>query len=305
MSLIIKRKPKVGQLLIEDDKKQVDTLTSILAPYRQQEFIPSNIIQQVIHFTFPTSSIVHTYSPHHHIIKLTINELLQAPIMNWQFNRPADKIRCEDIARYIAISKKPMDTMLFVNFNNKKQAYDMIDGIHRYNALMIIKEKTSHLDFITENEYSGDMVWLWNSFILLNVRMNTPEGELIEVFKTLNKSNPIPELYVRDVVKDKRELIQSVAIKWQNKFKVHFSSSSKPNKPNINRDRFIDVLDAVYDKYKLMEETKDKLEQILERNNVHILQNLPKKLSPLVRQKCEASGCWLFLYSPEELIKML
>lgn len=305
MAKIMKRKPNVGQLIIMEDKKQVETLESILAPYEQQEFIPTHIIPQLIQCTFPTSTIIHTYSANHHIIKVTVNELLKAPIMNWEFNRPADRVRCEDIARYIAISKKPVDTMLFVNFNNKKQVYDMIDGIHRYNALMIVKEKTEHLDFISANEYSGDMTWLWNSFILLNVRTNTPEGEQIEVFKSLNKSNPIPELYVRNVVKDKREYIQMLVDKWQSRFKVHFSSSSKPNKPNINRDRFIDVLDALYDKYKLMEETKDKLEQILERNNGHISQNVPKKLSQTVIQKCEATGCWLFIYSVEDLIKML
>jgi len=301
MLVVHKKKPKVAH---QDDKK-VETLENVLALYDQQEFIPSHIIPQLIQCTFPTSTVVHTYSQHHHIIKVPIRELLQAPITNWQFNRPADKMRCEDIARYMAISKKPIDTQLFLSFNNKKRTFDIVDGIHRYTALTIVKEKTAHLDFISENEYGGDMTWLWNSFIILNVRVNTPEGELIELFKSLNKSNPIPELYVRDVVKDKRELIQSVAIKWQNQFKVHFSAAAKPNKPNINRDRFMDVLDAVYDKYHLTEETKDKLEQILERNNRHISQNIPKKLATTVRQKCEATGCWLFLYSAEELIKML
>jgi hypothetical protein len=149
------------------------------------------------------------------------------------------------------------------------------------------------------------MTWLWDSFMILNVRMNALDGELIELFKSLNKSNPIPDLYVRDVVKDKREYIQALAVKWQNNFKSHFSSTNKPNRPNINRDRFIDVLDAVYDKYHLTEETKERLEQTLERVNGHISQNIPKKLTAAIREKCEASGCWTFLYSAEELIKML
>jgi len=49
----------------------------------------------------------------------------------------------------------------------------------------------------------------------------------------------------------------------------------------------------------------DKLEQILERNNGHISLYPPKKLSASVREKCETTGCWLFVYSPEELMKML
>ena len=295
-----KRKPKIAPVI-----KKEQSLEEILAPYEQQEFLSSHVIPSLLQTIFPTSTNVHTYSHHHHIIKVPIRELLCAPIENWKFNRPADRTRCEDIARYIVISKKPVDTMIYVTYNNKNHTLDVVDGIHRYTALTIVKEKTQHLDFISENEFGGDMTWLMDSFIILNIRLNATEGELIELFKSLNKSNPIPELYVRDVTKDKKETIQSLAIKWQNRFKTHFSASNNPNKPNINRDRFIDVLDAIYDKYRITAESKDKLEQILERNNGHISQNLPKKLTQTIREKCEATGCWLFLYSAEDLIRML
>jgi len=301
MSSVEKRKPKIAPII----KKEVKEEENVLESYSEQEFIPSHAIPSLIQTTFPSSTIIHTYSHHHRIIKVNIHELLQAPIINWQFNRPADRTRCEDIARYIAISKKPVDTMIYVAYNNKKRTFEIIDGIHRYTALTIIQEKSQHLDFISANEFSGDMTWLMDSFIILNVRLNAIEGELIELFKSLNKSNPVPDLYVRDTAKDKRDAIQTLAIKWQNRFKVHFSASNKPNKPNINRDRFIDILEAVYDKYHLTEETKDKLEHILERNNGHISLNVPKKLTQHIREKCEATGCWLFLYSAEELMKML
>lgn len=257
-----------------------------------------------MHVAFPSCTVLHTYSPQHHIIKVPIYELLNAPIMNWQYNRPADRVRCEDIARYIVLSKKPVDTMMYICFNNKKQVFDIIDGIHRYTALCIVQEK-SNLDYISSNEFSGDMSWLMNSSLLLNIRVNTPQGELIELFQSLNKSNPIPELYMRDVAKDKRDTIQALAMKWQSQYKLHFSASNKPNKPNINRDRFMDVLDCIYDKYHVTDQSKDKLEQILERNNGHISLYPPKKLSASVREKCETTGCWLFVYSPEELMKML
>lgn len=303
---IQKKKPQMGSvdpfLAFQDEK---DTLHSLLEPYHSQEYLPIHIISKLVHVVFPSSSTLHSYSSEHVIIKVPIRELLAAPVMNWQYNRPADVPRCEDIAQYMAKSKKPVDTMIYMSFNNKKKSFDVVDGIHRYTALMIIKEKTQHLDFISSNEFGGDMTWLMNSYILLNLRFNATEEELIGLFKALNKSNPIPDLYVRDVAKDKRQWIETLTVRWQNRFKVHFSAAAKPNKPNINRDRFIDVLDAVYDKYHLTEETKDKLEQILERNNGHISQNIPKKLTQTIREKCEATGCWLFLYSAEELIKML
>ena len=260
---------------------------------------------------FPSHSILHSYTPDHMIIKARIKDLLEAPVANWQFNRPADAERCNEIARYIYRSKRSVDTMLYLSLNPKTNQFDVIDGIHRYTALMYIKQQiekqtTEELDLITPNEMSNDSCeWLFNSYMILNIRVNATDGELIELFQALNKSNPIPELYVRDLQKDKRECVERTCQMWQFAYKPHFSASNKPQRPNINRDRFIDVLDAIYDKYHLTEETKSRLEQTLERTNTHIAQNLPSKLPKTVKDKCELTGCWLFIYTQEELVKML
>lgn len=254
---------------------------------------------------FPSHSVLHSYTPDHLVIKVSIHDLLQAPIMNWQYNRPADPERCEEISRYIYRSKKPVDTMLYLSLNQKTNQFDVIDGIHRYTALTNIKKQTEELDLIT-NEFGTDPCeWLFDSYMILNIRLNATDGELVELFQSLNKSNPIPELYVRDVKKDKKDCVESVCHKWQSMYKTHFSASNKPQKPNINRDRFIDILDAVYDKLHLTEETKSKLEQALQRTNVHISQNLPAKLTKSIKEKCELTGCWLFIYTSDELVKML
>lgn len=278
-------------------------MDALLAPYEQQEFIPSHLIAPLLSFLFPECTISHTYSASHHVIKMQIKTLLGAPIGNWGMNRPADRMRCEDIAHYMGISKKPVDTMIYASWNNKQKRCDMLDGIHRYTALALLKEKSSHVDFIS-SEF-GDLSWLWESFIFVNIRVNATEGEKIELFKSLNKSNPVPDLYVRDTAKDKRECIEALALDWTTRYKTHFSSSNKPNRPHINRDRFIDVLSDAYDKMNLTEETKMRLGQTLERTNQHISQNVPKKVTPNALQKCEETGCWLFLYTAEQLVQML
>ena len=135
-----------GKVYAIEEKKE--TLETLLVPYEQQEFLPSHVIAPLLQLAFPSSTTVHVYSHQHYIIKVPISTLLKAPMMNWQFNRPADRTRCEDIARYIAISKKPVDTMMYVSFNNKKRTFDIVDGIHRYTALTIIQEKSQHLDFL-------------------------------------------------------------------------------------------------------------------------------------------------------------
>ena len=54
-----------------------------------------------------------------------------------------------------------------------------------------------------------------------------------------------------------------------------------------------------------LEENKIKLEQILDKTNTNILYNLPRKLSQNTKEKCSISGCWLFIYNNDELLKIM
>ena len=297
---------KKNKLIIEDDDNEVQNLLEV---YKNSEFIPNNIIQKVLTTLMSSIEIIHTYSERHFILKIKIGHLLKISITNWKYNRPPDMVRCSDIAKYIYLSKSPVDTMLYLNFNNKSKSFDVIDGIHRYTSLKIIKDSNSNssLDFITPGDYgnNNDAGWLYESHIILNMRFNSTEGELIELFKTLNKSTPIPDLYIRDVVKEKRDIIENLTNKWQTKYKAHFSSNNKPNKPNINRDRFIDLLEQIYNKYNINENNKNLLEEVLERANWNISVNIPLKLSDTIVKKCKDSGCWLFIYSDEKIVKIV
>jgi hypothetical protein len=296
---------KKTKLIIEDDDNQVQNL---LEAYKNSDFIPNNIIQKVLTTLMPTTKIIHIYSERHFIIKIKINDLLTASITNWTYNRPPDMVRCNDISKYIYLSKSPVDTMLYLNFNNKTKSFDVIDGIHRYTSLKIIKNnniRNSSDSISSDYGNNNDAGWLYDSYIILNMRFNSTEGELIELFKTLNKSTPIPDLYIRDVVKEKRDIIENLANKWQTKYKAHFSSNNKPNKPNINRDRFIDLLEQIYNKYNINENNKNLLEEVLERANWNISVNIPLRLSETIIKKCKDSGCWLFIYTDEKILKIV
>jgi hypothetical protein len=293
-------------IIIEEDISS----NKILEPYKEQEYIPGFIINPFIKCSFISSTILHEYTGYHKIIKIKINDLLNAPIANWQYNRPPDFIRCKDIANYIYKSKTPIDTMLYLSFNNKTQTFDIIDGIHRYTSLKIINEYNSKpLDLITPSDFgnNNDANWLYNSYIIINIRFNALDGELIELFKNLNKSNPIPDLYIRDENKEKREIIENVVNEWQKKYPTHFSSKPKPYKPNINRDRLIDLLEIIYDKYEIKKEDKMFLSNLLERTNTNISYNVPRKImkTTSIHDKCVETGCWLFIYSMEELVKLI
>ena len=300
------KKPKVAASAhpLQMDDEKVETLESLLAPFQQKETIPTDIISSVLRASFPHHILAHAYSAQHQIIKMTIHDLIQGNyITNWVHNRPPDQERCEDIAKYIDASKKPVDTMMYVCLNHKKQKYDMIDGIHRYTALSILFEQSKHVDLIT-NEY-GDLSQLMNSMILLNVRMNATEGEKTDLFLSLNKSNPVSELYLRNPAKEKQDCIEEIVKSWQTEYKSHFSSTNKPNRPNTNRDRFMDILSEVYDRLKLTQETTAKLGETIHRVNQMISHNIPKQTSTEMQKKCKETGCWIFLYSDDALMNLL
>lgn len=309
-TVIGERKKIMRNVVVVEEDDTSQRFYDLINPYKTAEYIPGNIIPELLTSIMPSAEVLHSYTPYHKIIKVKITDILEAPITNWQYNRPPDLTRCHDIARYHFLSKNIPDNMLYFAFNNKQQKFNVIDGIHRYTSLKIIKEHNSKpLEMLTPGDFGSDndAKWLYDSYIIVNVRFNATEGDLIELFKALNKSSPIPELYIRDVKQEKRNIIESIANTWQVKYKEHFSSSNKPTKPNINRDRFIDLLDFLYDKHGITEETKNKLEQLIyDKNFIISNSNLPKGLlTQNGYEKCLKSGCWLFVYKPEELERII
>jgi hypothetical protein len=269
--------------------------------YANNEYIPISFIHDILQFYMPTSAIIHSFNEEHIVIKCQVNDLLEAPIINWEYNRPPDMTRCPDIAKYMYHSKRPIDSLFYLHYNNLKKVFEVIDGIHRYTALKLIKQdNNAQPDFICPSDYN-DAKWLLNQYILVNIRFNCPVGILIEVFQNLNKSHPVPELYIRDSSKEKRNIIETITNAWQINYKSHFSSHSKPNKPNINRDKFIELLDKIYDKYKITEENKFVLENLLDHANTHVRRNIPKKITKSSLDKCQETGCYLFLLPLDKL----
>ena len=304
----------VQRLLIEIDEdvfqEQEPVNQYIIArrPYINNEFISSSIIPIVMKHFFKSSELVLSFNPNHGIYKIKIADLLVDTIRNWEYNRPPCMMRCQDIARYIYLTRKPIDTMLHICFNNKSETFDVLDGIHRLTAMKIVKEENSKtLDLLCPGEFGSgnDAVWLYEQYMLVNIRFNASEGELIEVFKTLNKSQAVPELYKSDPSKEKRELIDAIANEWCVKYKEHFKSSENPNTNNTNRNKFVELLTGLYDKHNIRATNGNKLRTLLENANTAISQAIPSKATIDMRFKCKETGCYLFLYKNDKLLKMI
>ena len=103
---------------IEEPNTNVSLYTIARSPYNSSEYIPSSIIPLIMSHYFPSSELSLSYNENHGIYKIMINDLLGDNVANWEYNRPPDMARCPDIARSFYISKKPLDTMIYLSFNN-------------------------------------------------------------------------------------------------------------------------------------------------------------------------------------------
>jgi len=295
-------------LEIIDEPTNNEVYTSARLPYISSEFIPVNLIPIIIQHHFPSSELLLSYNDNHRIYKILVKDLLVDSVKNWEYNRPPDMARCPDIARTIYSSKKPIDTMFYLTYTNKMEKFEVLDGIHRLTSLKIIKEENSKpLELLWPGEFgsNNDASWLYNQYILVNIRFNTTLGELVEVFKNLNKCQAVPELYIRDHKKEKRDIIDTIANEWYVKYKKHFSSSANPITGNTNRNKFVELLDKLYDKHKIDETNTNKLRKLLEDANIKIMGNIPSKSTIDVRIKCKDSGCYLFLYKNDKLEEII
>ena len=303
-------KKKKSSILLEIFEEPDNTTMYSIArePYMSSEFIPSNIIQIIMTHHFPSSELILPFNEHHGIYKIQIKDLLVDIVKNWEYNRPPDMARCPDIARYIYNSRKPIDTMLYLSFNNLKENFEVLDGIHRITALKLIKEENAkELDLLSSGEFgsNNDATWLFNQYIIINIRFNATKGELIEAFTNLNKSQVVPDLYIRDTKKEKKEVIDTIANDWYVRYKKHFSPSANPNTGNTNRNKFVELLDKLYDKYNIDELGGKKLRRILDDANIRMSQNISSKVTLDTRIKCKESVCYLFLYKNDKLEKFI
>ena len=243
--------------------------------------------------SYDFSHPVYTYSANHKLYLIPIRDFLQLPIKNWRYNRPVDKPRSREIAAYLTKTKQPIETVFYLVKTDK--GYEILDGIHRYTALKMLQEEP--VDYITGSFY-GD------AEVLVNIRFDATDGEIIDAFKSLNKSIPVPELYMRDPDQAKRDIIESVVKKWSTQYADHFSPSRKPVRPNMNRDTFIEVMTEIYDKYNTDDNvTIDDMERLLlECNHRAQLEFAEEDTPPKAIEKCKRTGFWLFMMSAEQIV---
>jgi hypothetical protein len=229
-------------------------------------------------FHFKNSEILHSFScdKDTFLIKTTVKELLKVKVINWKYNRPPDEIRCKEIREYFTKPNTIFNTPFHLYYNEKFDDFECLDGIHRYTSI-----KNLEIDKV----------------IFMFLYLKKSEGELIDIFKNINKCISVPELYLSNEYSlSNKQIIETVANEWKNKYEIHFTPNKDFRVPNMNRDMFICILTNILDDHKIR--TKGRLEEILENANVFISKNYGrynKKVTTIQLDKCKKSGCYLFL----------
>ena len=112
----------------------------------------------------PSFQTIHTYNEDHIIFKCKLSDLLHISstkrLVNWKYNRPPDTVRCNEIAQHIYTKRPEIDWLFYMIYQN--DLLHIIDGIHRFHSLQIIKRENSKpLDLLTPNIFGSNTNAHW------------------------------------------------------------------------------------------------------------------------------------------------
>lgn len=258
-----------------------------------------DVLQQLI----PSLTIIHEYNAHHFFCKCTVFDIvfIQSSISRWEHNRPPDAIRYKELAEKVFHNKTTLDTFILYVALDESNQLKIVDGMHRYSAL---KE-------ITQNQSCSHE--LLSNYIMMSVRLYPSKGELVDWFQNLNNIIPVPELYIHDHSKQKRETIEEIVKEWTTRYSSHFTKGGYFTKatqrayrrPNMNVDTFRDVLSELYDKH-IPDTVTEFSSRLLRLNETLKIQEhwKNKTITASMLEKCNKTGCFLFLYKSDVLLDM-
>lgn len=187
----------------------------------------------------------------------------------WKYNRPPDMTRIPEIHGWMKEFGR-MDGVLNLAYI-QGEGLVCFEGNHRRLAL-------DGLDI----PVFVDIVW------------DATHESLAHEFRRLNKSVCVPDLYVAETSATLRLELEDAVAEFRKKYSSMESTSGRPQRPNYNRDRLIDEIT------RLQKELVVPVGELMSRLyalNEYYAGNDKSKLTEKMRQKCEASGLWLFAWS--------
>jgi len=179
---------------------------------------------------------------------ISTQKLLEYDLIIPTLQRAKDNNRVQEIIDYQLKYYKKNKIFNFIGSlciakNIKYEQKYLIDGQHRYNAIKYLVQQTNHFK-IYINE----------------IEVNSNE-EMKHLFELINKSLPVPKMpenisnYIPKIV----------YLYFTKKYKKFFSNSNRPNRPNMNINRFQEELGKIISKYPKL--TAEKIIEMIEKEN--------------------------------------
>lgn len=223
------------------------------------------------------------------LYKTSLKHIVKQNIVNWQLNRPVDNVRVPEIAKDI-YDLQQVFGIIYIVYNEESSQFECYDGIHRYEAmkyLYSLKECKKHVKDIN---------------VLVDISSQYDEKYIIDKFTTINKCVPIPELFVKkESNTNMRTKIVEITENFIKKYPKMFKSSSKPNVPHENRDRFMDKIMDIIIECDLENVPSDIIIELLLQYNTFMKEHLNetntihnRKLTVTQKIKCDDNNMFIF-----------
>jgi hypothetical protein len=190
-------------------------------------------------------------------------------VKQWKFNRPPDMTRIPEIRDWMSQFRR-MDVVLNLAYISG-EGLVCFEGNHRRLAL-------EGLDI----PVLVDIVW------------DATDETINHEFRRLNKAVSVPDLYVADTPATLRVELEDAVADFRKKYSSMESNSGRPQRPNYNRDKLTDEFTRLHKE--LVIPVEELMTRMYRLNDVYSTKD-KSKLTDKIRQKCEASGLWLFAWS--------
>jgi hypothetical protein len=287
--------------------------------YSECDYVPISHINTVFKHHFPNEpQIIHDYDTTTKLVKIKIIDILNSiKIYNWEYNREPDIERIPLIAQNM-YENRLIKTMLCFNYEFKNDEFEIIDGSHRYEAFKLLHSFSTNTNDKPDWFINEELNWLLNEYIIVQIYFQTNKEQLTELRNNINYSKPMPIEYDKLLNdKEKNKIIKDIYLEYYNRYKKCFGNGKDENMRNnkkMDRDRFYVILSKVYDKYDININRVGLLQNKLNEANQKIKHKVlegefnrgPHKCkNQKILDRCEETGCYLFLYNDDYLVEFI
>lgn len=166
-------------------------------------------------------------------VKITLKALIKCELYRADIQRLIDVSRVRDIVSSQLDYASKHDSFLFIGdltIAEWNEKFYVIDGLHRLES---IKE------LVAARPDLGDMYSI--CVTILNCQSYQ---EMVDMFITINKCDPVPEHVIRNAGNIcKKDILEEFRMKFRQVFKAFLSDAQNPNRPNINESNLMYYLD--------------------------------------------------------------